>query len=276
MGKLYICPTPIGNLEDITLRVIRVLSEVDFVAAEDTRRTLNLLNHLEIKKKLYSFHEHNRMAAAEKTIGLLKEGNDIALVSDAGMPLISDPGDVLVRRLIEENIEFEVLPGPTAFVNALILSGFSSSSFLFVGFLPRKKKELRQELERIRYVKDTLIFYEAPHRIKDTLKSLRKELGNRKVSLSRELTKKFEETIRLSIDDLLLHFGDSEVKGEIVLIVEGSSEEPVNDNAFEHLSIREHIELRIGEGLSKKDAVKAVAKERNLPKNEVYKESLDI
>lgn len=279
-GILYICPTPIGNLEDMTLRTIRILKEVDLVAAEDTRHSRKLLNHLEIEKKMISYHEHNKFKVEDSIIDRLKDGLNIALVSDAGMPGISDPGEEIIKRAIEEGIELYCLPGPSALINAIVLSGLSTRRFAFEGFLDRNKKERKQRLERIKYDDRTLIFYEAPHRLKDTLKDMLEILGDRNIVCARELTKKFEEYKRFKISEILNIYATSEnPRGEYVIVVDGADEEEyqrIIDSEFDTLTIEEHIIKLIDEGMRKKDAVKEVAKLRKLPKSEVYKYSIDL
>lgn len=271
-GFLYICPTPIGNLKDISLRIIEVFKESDYIAAEDTRHSGKLLEHLEISKPFISYHEHNYKSKGEEIIGLLKRGKKIALVSDAGMPGISDPGSQLVKECIEEGIDFTVLPGPTALINALVLSGLNTDKFSFQGFLPSKASEKKEELERVKYLRETLIFYEAPHRLVKTLESMLDILGNRKIAISREITKLYEETIRMNIEESIDYFKAKKPRGEFVLVVEGNKEERL---LFENLTIREHLDELINNGYSKKDAVKEVSEKRNIPKNLVYKESID-
>lgn len=272
-GILYICPTPIGNLEDITLRTIKVLNEVDLIAAEDTRHTLKLLNHYNIKKPLISYHEHNKITAGEKILEEIKKGKNIALVTDAGMPGISDPGEDIIKRCIEENIELVALPGPTAFVLALVLSGLSTESFVFEGFLPSKGKERKDRLNKLKNETRTIILYEAPRRIISLLKDLLEALGNRKIAISRELTKIHEETFRGTIQEAIEKFESQNPKGEFVLVVEGTD---VEEQSFDHISIKEHIKMYMDEGLSKKESIKKVAKERNIPKSQVYREGIDL
>lgn len=274
-GLLYICPTPIGNLEDITLRTLRVLKEVDLIAAEDTRHTLKLLNHYNIKKPLISYHEHNKKSKGEVLLRKLNEGMQIALVTDAGMPGISDPGEDIIRLCIEEGIDVVALPGPTASILALVLSGLPTDKFVFEGFLPSKKQDRIKELERLKTEERTIILYEAPHRILALLQDIFNILGDRKISISRELTKIHEETFRGSIAEAIERFKESKPKGEFVLVLEGGL--ALEDDLYEDISIKEHIrKYMMEEGLSKKDAVRRVAKERNIPKNQVYKESLEI
>lgn len=278
-GKLYLVPTPIGNLGDITLRALEVLKNVDIIAAEDTRQTLKLLNHFEIKKFLMSYHKHNEQAKGSEIINKLKEGKNIAIVTDAGTPGISDPGAVVVRNCIDENIEFEVLPGATAITTALVYSGLDTTKFLFRGFIPRETKDRKILLSEIKDSKETLIFYESPHRILSTLTFLRENLGNRQVALCRELTKLYEEIKRGSLEEIIEELNDTNIKGEFVIVLQGLTDEEIEKNIkmkWEGISIKEHIELLISEGNSKKDAIKMVAKERNLPKNEVYKYSTEI
>ncbi len=269
-GTLYICATPIGNLEDITLRTIRILGEVDLIAAEDTRHTVKLLNHLDIKKPLTSYHEHNVKSKGIELVEKLKSGLNIALVSDAGMPGISDPGQELVRDAVMNNIPIIVLPGPTASITALVVSGFNTDKFVFEGFLSSKKNKKREELEKIREYKMTIIIYESPHRLLSTLREISQVLPNRKLSISRELTKKYEETFRGTGIEALEKFELEGVRGEFVIIIEGNKEEVVVDE----IDIKEVLESYIDKGYSNKEAIKKVSKEYNIPKNKVYSESL--
>ena len=275
-GKLYICPTPIGNLEDMTYRTIRILNEVDLIAAEDTRHSLKLLNHFEISKPLTSYHEHNKDSKGGYLINKLLDGENIALISDAGMPGISDPGEEIIKEAIENNIEIEVLPGATASITALVGSGLNTAKFAFEGFLDRDKKTRRAQLEEVKEESRTLIFYESPHRLKDTLKDMLKILGNRKIALNRELTKKYQEVIREDIETSINIFDEKEVKGEFVLIVEGFTGEKTIENTYDDLNDREYVLKLIEEGMTKKDAIKAVCKDRKLKKDVVYKQVLDI
>ena len=275
-GKLYICPTPIGNLEDITYRTLRVLNEVDLIAAEDTRHSIKLLNHFEISKPLTSYFEHNKDSKGIYLINKLLEGENIALISDAGMPGISDPGEDLIKLAIEHNIDIEVLPGATAFVVALVGSGMNTHKFAFEGFLDRDKKLRRSRLEEIKEEDRTMIFYESPHRLKDTLKDMLKILGNREISVNRELTKKYQEVIREDIETVINIFNEKEVKGEFVLIVDGFKGEKTLANDHSNLNEREYVEVLLSEGMSKKDAIKVVCKERKLKKDFVYKQVLDL
>lgn len=273
-GILYICPTPIGNLEDITLRTLRVLKEVDLIAAEDTRRTIKLLNHYEIKKPLISYHEHNKVEKGKILIEKLKEGVNIALVTDAGMPGISDPGEDMIRLAIENQIDPVVLPGATASITALVLSGLPTKKFVFEGFLPSKKKDRREELERLKAEERTIILYEAPHRLLALLKDMESILGDRQLAIGRELTKIYEEVFRGSISDALRKFQEEKPRGEFVLVIKGA--EISKEDPYQNISIREHLIMYMEEGLTKRDAVKKVADVRDIPKNLVYKESIDI
>lgn len=273
-GVLYLCATPIGNLEDITIRCIRVLGEVDIIAAEDTRQTVKLLNHLQIHKPLLSYHEHNKFEKGIQIVELLKSGNNVALVSDAGMPAISDPGEELVKLCIDNGIDIIPIPGPTASLTALIISGLSTAKFCFEGFLPSNKKERRERLKKLSTETRTIILYEAPHRLLDTLNEIKEQLGDRKISVSREITKKFEETIRSDISGVIDIFKERDIKGEYVLVIEGMTEKELIDielKKWDNISVEEHIIMYLQQGLDKKDAVKRVAEDRRLPKKEIYK-----
>ncbi|SHE70666.1 16S rRNA (cytidine(1402)-2'-O)-methyltransferase [Clostridium fallax] len=279
MSKLYLVPTPIGNLKDITLRSLEVLKECDMVAAEDTRQSLKLLNHFEIKKPLISYHKYNEQGKSEDLIEKVKDGKNIALVTDAGMPGISDPGSVIVQKCIEQGVDFEVLPGATAFATALVYSGLDTTKFLFKGFLPRENKERRPIIEDLKDRTETLIFYEAPHRLLDTLSFLKENLGNRKVSICRELTKLHEEIVRGNLDEVLNHFIENKPRGEFVLVISGKSLDEIEQekkSLWEDMTIEQHILKLIDTGISKKEAIKIVAKERGLSKSEVYKFSINI
>lgn len=269
-GSLYICATPIGNLEDITIRTLRVLEEVDLIAAEDTRHTIRLLNHFDIKKPLTSYHEHNIKEKGMELINKLNNGINIALVSDAGMPGISDPGADLVRIAIENDIQITVLPGATASIVALVLSGLNTDKFIFEGFLSSKKTHRKRELENISKYKKTTIVYESPHRILSTLKDIDDIFGDRRISISRELTKKYEETFRGTAAEALVKFEEGGVRGEFVIILEGNLEE----DQPEEIDIKQELKRYIDKGHSNKEAVKLVSSEYNIPKNTVYAESL--
>ncbi|WP_032122669.1 16S rRNA (cytidine(1402)-2'-O)-methyltransferase [Clostridium amazonitimonense] len=274
MAKLYVVPTPIGNLKDITLRALEALNGADIIAAEDTRQTLKLLNHFNIKKPLISYHKHNEQFKSDELLNRIKQGEDIALVSDAGTPGISDPGSVIIQKCIEESIEIEVLPGATALITAMVYSGLDSTKFLFRGFLPRENKEKRILLEDLKDRQETLIFYEAPHRLKDTLMIIKDNLGNRKVALCRELTKLHEEILRYTLEEAINHYEKINPRGEYVLLIEGKSEEEIikeKESAWIDITIEEHIDRYIDQGLTKKEAIKKVAKDRGMPKSEVYK-----
>ena len=260
-GILYIVATPIGNLEDITLRAIRVLKEVDLIAAEDTRHTLKLLNHLEISKPMISYHRHNEDTRQEVIIEKLKEGQDIAIVSDAGTPGICDPGEVVIKRCIEENIKIVPIPGPVAMINALICSGLDTKEFCFLGFLPLNKNNRKEKLEEIKNQEKTTILYEAPHKLKETLKDLKENIGNRKIVLARELTKIHEEFIRKDIDELIKD--SEELKGEFVIIIEGAEHKEKESN-LNFLTIEEHYNYYEKMGLDKKEIIKQIAKDRNV------------
>jgi len=271
-GTLYIVPTPIGNLEDITFRALNTLKEVDLIAAEDTRHTQKLLNHFEIKSKLISYHEHNRMSRMEQLLRRLEQGEQIALVSDAGMPAISDPGYELVKEVIEREINVIVLPGANAALCALVGSGLPTSEFLFYGFLPRKKQEKEAELARLKGLQATIILYESPHRVKETLRTIQKQLGNRQIVIAREITKIYEQFIRGNVEKVLKWAEENVVKGECCIVIEGSSDIEVADTSWwEMLSIAEHVKAyEEKEGLSNKEAMKRVALDRNIARREVY------
>ena len=275
-GKLYICPTPIGNLEDMTYRTVRILNEVDLIAAEDTRHSIKLLNHFEISKPLTSYHEHNKDSKGGYLINKLLDGENIALISDAGMPGISDPGEDIIKQAIEHNIEIEVLPGATASITALVGSGLETAKFAFEGFLDRDKKVRRNQLEELKEERRTIIFYESPHRFKDTLKDMLKVLGNRKIAVNREITKKYQEIIREDIETVINVFNEKEVKGEFVLIVEGFKGEKTVQNSYDDLNEREYVLALMENGMDKKDAIKTVCKDRKLKKDVVYKQVLDL
>jgi len=278
-GKLYMVPTPIGNLKDITLRALEVLKSVDLVAAEDTRQTLKLLNHFEIKKPLISYHQHNEMVKGDDIIQRLKKGESIAVVTDAGTPGISDPGSVIVKKCIEEGLSFEVLPGATAFTTALVCSGLDTTSFIFKGFIPRENKERVNLTKELKDRKETLIFYEAPHRLKETLGFLLEAFGDRKISICRELTKLHEEILRLNLSEAIKYYESNSPRGEYVLVLEGKSEEEIAKEEkalWENLTIEEHILSYMEKGMTKKEAVKQVAKDRGVSKSEIYSYSINL
>ena len=270
-GILYIVATPIGNLDDITLRAIKILSEVDLIAAEDTRHTLKLLNHLNISKHMVSYHRHNENMRSDFLIKELKEGKNIALVSDAGTPGICDPGEEIIKKCIEENIKVIPIPGACAMVNALIASGLNTDEFLFLGFLPLNKKNRKEKLYEIENTNKTSIIYEAPHKLNTTLKDLKDIIGDRKIILAREITKVHEEFIRVDIKELIRRAED--LRGEIVLLIEGSKEEKKNN--FDSLSLEEHYDYYEKKGMEKKEIIKQISKDRKLNKNEVYQKFLN-
>lgn len=267
---LFVVATPIGNLNEMTYRAIQVLKDVDYIAAEDTRNTVKLLNHFDISTKLVSHHEHNLLIAIPKIVHDLKNGLNIALVSDAGYPAISDPGYELVKEVIKEGMNVVPISGANACLDALVVSGIAPQPFLFYGFLDRNDKNKKKELEKLKKYQETIVFYEAPHRIKKTLKLMYDILGNRSIALCRELTKKHEEINRGTIEEILSVIDD--MKGEMVIVVEGSHEEFQDQPLVFEQSIVEHVEEYIEKGMSTKDAIKEVAKERKLSKNIVYNE----
>ena len=276
-GILYLCATPIGNLEDITFRVIRVLKEADLIAAEDTRNSIKLLNHFDIHTPMTSYHEFNKMEKGRYLIGQLLEGKNIALITDAGTPGISDPGEELVQQCHEEGIQVTSVPGPAACISALVMSGLPARRFAFEAFLPPDKKKRRQILEELKTETRTIILYEAPHRLVKTLDELKEMLGNRRMTLCRELTKKHETCMRTTIDDLIIFYKDHKPLGECVLVIEGVSREELQKEEQQNwmkISIEEHVEMYEKEGLSRKEAMKRAAKERGLSKRDIYQSFL--
>lgn len=270
-GKLYLCATPIGNLEDITLRVLRILKEVDCIAAEDTRHTRKLLSHFEIHTPLTSYHSHSSEAKGEQIIARLLDGQSVALVSDAGMPGISDPGAELVKMALERNIDVIPLPGPTASLAALVVSGFPTNRFTFEGFLSSQGKSRRKQLQALRHEQRTMIFYESPHRLTDTLQDMLKELGERQCAVAREITKVHEEIRRGNISEILDYYKENRPRGEITVIVGGySGEVPEETESWSGLSPEEHVLLLEEQGLDTKEAIKEVAKLRGIAKREIY------
>lgn len=273
-ATLYLVATPIGNLEDITVRALRILKEADVIAAEDTRNTKKLCNYFDIQTKLVSYHEHNQESGGYKILSYLEEGKSVALVSDAGMPCISDPGEDIVKRAIGEGFPVVPVPGANAALSALIASGITPQPFQFYGFLSRSKKERQAELEKLSQNRETLIFYEAPHRLKECLKSIQKNFGNeRRIVLAREVTKKFEEFLRGTVGQAVEWADANEVRGEFCIVIEGNAEPDIveTSNWWEPLSIEEHVEALIErDGLSSKDAIKQVSTDRKLSKREVY------
>lgn len=272
-GKLYLCATPIGNLEDITYRVLRTLREVDLIAAEDTRNSIKLLNHFEIKTPMTSYHEYNKIEKAYQLVDKLREGKNIALITDAGTPGISDPGEELVRICREEGIEVTSLPGPAACITALTMSGLPTRRFAFEAFLPHEKKERAAVLEQLRDETRTMIFYEAPHHLEKTLEELYETLGNREMAICRELTKRYEEVMPTSMEEALAYYKENEPRGEYVLVVQGKSFEELQkekQQSWESLSLTEHMAVYEEQGIDRKEAMKLVAKDRGISKREVY------
>ena len=275
-GCLYLVGTPIGNLEDISVRALRILKEADIIAAEDTRNTKKLCNYFEIDTPLMSYHEHNLAVGGEKLLTFLQEGKTIALVSDAGLPCISDPGADIVEKAIAQNFPVVPIPGPNAAITALIASGLTPQPFFFYGFLNRGRKDRRQQLEQLKKRQETILLYEAPHRLKETLKDMEAVLGNRRIVLARELTKKFEEFLRGTLAEAIEWSQTEEIRGEFCIVLEGNQEVEVEDSekAYWHtLSIIAHVEYILQQNdVSSKEAIKEVAKQRQLAKRDVYNE----
>ena len=277
-GTLYLCATPIGNLEDITYRVLRTLKEVDLIAAEDTRNSIKLLNHFEIHTPMTSYHEYNKIEKAYQLVDQLRQGKNIALITDAGTPGISDPGEDLVRIALEEGMSVTSLPGAAACITALTMSGQETRRFAFEAFLPREKKERAKVLEELKDETRTIILYEAPHHLIATLTQLRETLGNRSISLCRELTKKYEDVQKTTLDDVLLYYKDNEPRGEYVLVVEGKDRRELEaeaQRAWEQMTIDEHMAIYEAQDIPRKEAMKLVAKDRGISKREVYQALLD-
>lgn len=273
-GKLFLCATPIGNLEDITFRVLRTLKEVDLIAAEDTRNSIKLLNHFDIHTPMTSYHEYNKIDKARTLIEKMQQGQNIALITDAGTPGISDPGEELVAMCYESGIEVTSLPGPAACITALTLSGLSTRRFAFEAFLPSDKKERKAVLEKLKNETRTMILYEAPHRLVKTLEELYEALGNRRMTLCRELTKRYETAFRSTIEELLAYYEKEEPKGECVLVIEGRSRKEMEEEAQQEWSampLAEHMAYYENQGISHKDAMKLVAKDRGVGKRDIYK-----
>ena len=277
-GKLYLCATPIGNLDDITLRVLNTLKEVDLIAAEDTRHSIKLLNHFNIKTPMTSYHEYNKVEKARYLVEQLKKGVNIALVTDAGTPGISDPGEELVRQCHEAGVELTSLPGPAACITALTISGLPTRRFCFEAFLPPDKKERQMILEELKRETRTILVYEAPHRLERTLAELFKTLGERNITVCRELTKRYEEAFRTTFSGALSFYEDHEPKGECVIVIEGKSFDQVErerQQSFEEMTIAEHMERYLSQGMDKKEAMKKVAKDRGISKRDVYQSLLE-
>ena len=272
-GKLYLCATPIGNLDDITLRVLDTLKNVDLIAAEDTRHSIKLLNHFQIKTPMTSYHEYNKVEKARYLVDQMKTGVTVALVTDAGTPGISDPGEELVRQCHEAGIPLTSLPGPAACITALTISGLPTRRFCFEAFLPADKKERQWILEELKKETRTIIVYEAPHHLVRTLSELAAALGERNITVCRELTKRYEEAFRTTFSGALEFYKENEPKGECVVVIEGKSFDQVNrekQQEFEEMTVEEHMELYLSQGMDKKEAMKRVAKDRGISKREVY------
>lgn len=277
-GKLYLCATPIGNLEDITLRVLNTLREVDLIAAEDTRHSIKLLNHFDIKTPMTSYHEYNKVDKARYLVEQMKNGLQVGLVTDAGTPAISDPGEELVRQCYEAGVEVTSLPGPAACITALTLSGLSTRRFCFEAFLPADKKERRWILKELEEETRTIILYEAPHRLLRTLEELLEALGDRKATVCRELTKKYETAFQTTLQQALEYYEAQEPKGECVIVVEGKSVGQIKEEqarAFEEMSLEEHMKRYEDQGIERKEAMRLVAKDRGIKKRDVYQQLLD-
>ena len=278
-GILYLCATPIGNLEDMTFRVIRTLKEVDLIAAEDTRNSIKLLNHFEIKTPMTSYHEYNKIEKGHKLVEKLQEGMNIALITDAGTPGISDPGEELVKMCYEAGIEVTSLPGAAACITALTLSGLSTRRFAFEAFLPTDKKEHQEVLKELQEETRTMILYEAPHRLLKTLKELEEVFGSdRKLTVCRELTKKHETAFQTTFSEAIAHYEETEPRGECVLVIEGKSREQICQeevDKWEEMSLKEHMDFYEKQGIDRKEAMKRVAKDRGMAKRDVYKALLD-
>ncbi|MBP3462179.1 MAG: 16S rRNA (cytidine(1402)-2'-O)-methyltransferase [Tyzzerella sp.] len=276
-GKLYLCATPIGNLEDMTYRVVRTLQEVDLIAAEDTRNSIKLLNHFEVKTPMTSYHEYNKIEKGKKLVEKLQSGLDIALITDAGTPGISDPGEEFVKMCYEAGIEVTSLPGASACITALTLSGLSTRRFAFEAFLPTDKKEKQAILKELENETRTIVMYEAPHRLVKTLQELLDNLGNRRITVCRELTKKHETAFVTTLKEALHHYETNEPKGECVFVIEGKSREELRReevSKWEEMSIEEHMEYYTSQGIDKKEAMKLVAKDRGIGKRDVYQQLL--
>lgn len=272
-GTLYLCATPIGNLEDITYRVVRILGEVDLIAAEDTRNSIRLLNHFQIRTPLTSYHEYNKYDKGKKLVGQLMEGKNVALITDAGTPGISDPGEELVRMCCEAEIPVTSLPGPAACITALTISGLSTRRFAFEAFLPTEKKEREEIFRELERETRTIILYEAPHRLVKTLKLLAERLGNRRAAVCRELTKKYETALRTDLQDAAAYYEANEPKGECVIVIEGRSREDMEREKraeWENMSIDDHMQYYLAQGFDKKEAMKKTGKDRGVSKRDIY------
>ena len=277
-GTLYLCATPIGNLEDMTFRAVRVLKEADLIAAEDTRNSIRLLNHFDIHTPMTSYHEYNRIEKGRHLVSLLLEGKNIALITDAGTPGISDPGEDLVRMCRDAGIPVTSVPGACACVNALIISGRPTRRFCFEAFLPADKKDRRRVLQEIQEETRTTVIYEAPHRLRKTLQELLEVLGDRRLSICRELTKKFETVMETTLEDAVRFYGEQEPRGEYVLVLEGRTHASIDEeerSRFENMSVQEHVEMYEEQGLNRKDAMKQAAKDRGVSKRDIYRSLLE-
>lgn len=277
-GKLFLCATPIGNLEDITYRVVRTLNEVDLIGAEDTRHSMRLLNHFDIKTPMTSYHEFNKYDKAKTLVNMMLEGKNIALITDAGTPGISDPGEELVRQCYESGIEVTSLPGPAACITALTMSGQKTRRFCFEAFLPSEKKDRIEILSQLKNETRTIIIYEAPHRLLKTLKELEENLGDRKLTICKELTKKHEQAVMTSLSKAVSYYDDNTPKGEFVLVIEGKSFEEIKkeeSKRWEEMPIDEHVKMYIAQGMDKKEAMKKAAKDRGVSKRDIYNALLD-
>ena len=272
-GKLYLCATPIGNLEDMTYRVVRTLKEVDLIGAEDTRNSIKLLNHFEIETPMQSYHEFNKYDKAKELVQMIKEGKNIALITDAGTPGISDPGEELVKECLENGIEVTSLPGASACVTALSMSGLSSQRFCFEAFLPKDKKKKEIVLKQLQNETRTIIIYEAPHRLTKTLKELEEALGNRRVSINRELTKKYEESFLTTLKEAREKYEAEEPRGEFVLVIEGKALNEIEQEErqkWDEMSLENHMNIYLEKGIDKKAAMKKVARDRGVSKRDIY------
>ncbi|MGE5329937.1 MAG: 16S rRNA (cytidine(1402)-2'-O)-methyltransferase [Deltaproteobacteria bacterium] len=273
-GTLYLVATPIGNLEDMTFRAIRTLKEVDLIAAEDTRQTMKLLNHFEISKPLTSFFRHNEGVKGDVIIQRLLSGDNIALVSDAGTPGISDPGEELVARAVEEGIKIVPIPGPSAVISGVIISGLPAGRFAFEGFLPMNKRARKERLQILKKELRTMVFYEAPHKLPHTLKDIYEAFGERRIALAREMTKMFEEVLRMKLSEAVNYYNNNQARGEFVLIIEGAKEEILEDKEEDNLPVRFIVERYMEQGMDKKEAMKKAAKEKGISKREIYNQML--
>lgn len=276
-GKLYLCATPIGNLDDITFRVLNTLKEVDLIAAEDTRHSIKLLNHFDIKTPMTSYHEYNKFDKARYLVEQMQQGVNIALITDAGTPGISDPGEELVKQCYDSGIEVTSLPGPAACITALTLSGMSTRRFCFEAFLPSDKREKQWILEELKGETRTIIIYEAPHRLVKTLEELKEALGNREITVCRELTKKYEEAFRTTLEEAVIHYQANDPKGECVIVIQGKSIDDIKEEqkrSWEEMSLEEHMRYYEEQGMERKEAMKQVAKDRGISKRDVYQQLL--